>query len=150
MHPNLHVWIHVASLGVAGVTIEYVNWKFCWLSSSRSFRHYDKAGLTSIIETGLILHIYCVRYSLENPFKFFFLVFSYFKNFKFAWCLGGFHLRVTLSLLKYGLLCSCRMHAQPSWGQKLYPISFSGFFLTNMIDNYLFSVLNELRSLFYW
>ena len=41
-------------------------------------------------------------------------------------------------------------HACPAFqknalrSQKLYPISFNGFFLTNMIDNYLFSVLNYL------
>ena len=99
---------------VAGVTIEivwYVHCIFCLLSSSRGYEHNDKIGLTSMIETYFthLLRAVLVRKSL---FKFI-LVFSYSKNFKFACCLGGFHLRITLNLLKYDLFYSYRMHAQP-------------------------------------
>ena len=101
---------------VTGVAIEivwYVNCEFCWLSSSRGFQHYDIIGLTSMIETGLIFHTYCVRYPFANPFKFA-LIFSCSKNVKSTCCLGGIHLQITLNLLKYGLFCSYRMHAIPS------------------------------------
>ena len=35
------------------------------------------------------------------------------KNFKFACCLGGFHLQITLNLLKCALSCSYRMLTLP-------------------------------------
>ena len=131
---------------VAGVTIEI-------LSSSRSLKHFDKVGLASMIETGLILHTYCMRYPLANPFLNCFWYFLTPKTLRY--CLGGVHLWLTLNLLKYGLFCSYPMHAQAFLeyalrDQKHYPISLSGFFLTNIIGNYLFSVLNYLRILFYW
>ena len=38
----------------------------------------------------------------KSLFKFL-LIFSYYQNYKFACCLGGFHLRITLNLPKYAL-----------------------------------------------
>ena len=106
-------------------------------------------------ETGHILHIYCVRYPSANPslsIKFL-LVISYSKNFKFACCLGGFHLWITRDLVKCGFFLFIS-HACAAFlkytlrDQELYSISFNRFFLTNMIDNYLFSFLNYLWIFF--
>ena len=51
----------------------YVN--FVDFQVVEALKHYDKIGFTSMIETGLILDTYCVRYPLANPFLNFFRYF---------------------------------------------------------------------------
>ena len=88
---------------VAGVTIEivwYVHCIFCLLSSSRGYEHNDKIGLTSMIVLFYTL-IACGARS-QIPIQIYFGIFLL-QNFKFACCLGGFHLRITLNFLIYDL-----------------------------------------------
>ena len=62
------------------------------------------------------MHIAC---AITTQFFFdFFLAVSYFKNFKFTWCTGDFHLRIVLNWLKYTLFYLQHIHVMLS---KLYP-----------------------------
>ena len=54
------------------------------------------------------------RYEYRTQYFFWiFWLLYYTKNFIFACCLGGFHLRIALTLLKYDLFYSYCMHALP-------------------------------------
>ena len=81
------------------------------------------------ILSGLILGNYCVRCSYAMPFWISFRIFLL-QNFKFAYCLRSFRLRIALNLYKYALFWSYRTHVLPFYQTWLWYFSDVNFCMT--------------------